>query len=478
MYQFNQSGNARSRKAGFILSLAAAFVAVFSLAGTARGEGCLPDIAATGTILVDATSSCDALGMVGCSVESDAGTCIFEGPLGSTTVTIDPNTNSKFDGISWSSSGVYTVNWLIINGAAQGGACGNVYEPGKTASIGYPGPDGSPINELGYLKSNGTIQSVNSVEACSKLELPDAKLVVNKTAAAVMTSATGADETDCENGSNLLEVVIDRDPLEGEAVRYCYEIRNTGTADASNVRLEDDNAGIGSYTLPIGSLPAGATVRSWVDYPSDVNDVLITERGTYTNTATVYGDSPKGSVQASDTATVEAGVAAAECPESYQSLINSIASVDPDNAYAASILLQPKSPGLISLCTPTCSTNQVDPNYDPDCIATSTRTVCEDDCIWDDTTGDCKASGCWDGDQNTCTESLPYCHEVLASITNGEGFGLKVKTSQTVEIIELSVNPYVYQTCYKSGGRKVCETICYLYPGETAADCPAGSTVQ
>jgi hypothetical protein len=460
-------------KAGLVLSFLGVFMVCMSAGKLAYAEGCLPDAAATGTILVDATSSCDALGMVGCSVDSDAGTCIFDGPEGSTTVTIDPNTNSKFDGINWYSSGKYTVNWVIINGAAQGGACGYVYEPGKTQSLGN-----ALGNILGYEKSNGTVQSVNSVEACSKLELPDAKLVVNKTA--VIKEPAPA-QTLCENGSDLLEIIIDRDPPEGETVRYCYEVSNTGSGDATNVLLVDDNAGIGgSYSLSIGNLPAGASVRSWVDFPTDVNDVLFTERGTYINTATVTGDSDNGPVSATDTATVEAGIAAAQCPDSYQALINSIAVEDPDNAYAASILLQPKNPGLISLCTPTCISDPSQPGYDPDCIATSTRTICEDDCIWDDATNDCKPSGNWDSTNGEVIEPdgrLPYCFEVLESIQSDSGIGLKVKTSQTVEIIELSVNPYVYQTCYKSGGRKVCETICYLYDGESASACPKGSTI-
>lgn len=443
----------------------------------AYAEGCLQDAAASGTILVDATSSCEALGQKGCSVDNDSGTCSFDSTgevlspnADSTTVTIDPNTNSKFDGINWYSSGKYTINWVIINGAAQGGACGYVYEPGKTESLGN-----ALGNILGYEKSNGSIQSVNSVEVCSKLQLPDAKLVVNKTVTA---------DGNCENGSDLLEIIIDRDPPQGETVTYCYEISNTGSGDAFDVQLVDDNAGIGDpYPLSIGNLPAGATVRSWVDYPDDdVNDVVLTERGTYINTATVTGDSDNGTVSASDTATVEAGVAAEQCPQAYQDLINAL-NVDTDNFYAASILLEPKNPGLISLCTPTCSNDPGNPNYveGVDCpVAESTRTLCEDDCVWDNDLDSCTPSGNWDPDEEDVIDPdgrMPYCWEVLESITDGGGVGLKVKSSQTVEIIELSTNPYVYQTCYKSGGRKVCETICYLYDGESGADCPKGSTI-
>jgi hypothetical protein len=208
---------------------------------------------------------------------------------------------------------------------------------------------------------------------------------------------------------------------------------------------------------------------------TDSNDVLFTERGTYTNNVTVGGfaDPSGATLSASDKATVEAGVAAAACPDSYQALINSLDDVDPDNNFAASILLQPQNPGLISLCTPTCVEG------DGDCIVkSSSRTLCEDDCIWD-SSGKCKASGVWvDGELIDNADRIPYCHEVVESITDDLGTPVKFTTSQTIEIIELSVNPYVYQTCYKSGGRKVCETICYLYPGETAAVCPRGSTVQ
>jgi hypothetical protein len=454
----------------------------------AYAEGCLPDAAATGTILVDATSSCEALGMAGCSVDGDSGTCTFTGDQGSTTVTIDPNAaNDKFDGISWYANGTYGVNWVIINGAAQGGACGYVMEPGKYESIGRADPNiPDPVvpddytNQLGYQKSNGTIQSVNSVAACSKLELPSAKLELIKTATA---------DGDCENGNSLLEIVIDRNPTDGEPVEYCYEIKNIGAGDATDVVLTDDNAGLGSsYTSISFDVPAGQTVKSWDDSDSWVftsNVVTISERGTYINTAVAEGVSEDLTpVSASGKATVEAGVAAEKCPQKYQDLINSL-NLDTDNFYAASILLEPKNPGLISLCTPTCSNVEGSDNYDENCpVAQSSRTFCEDDCIWSDNlpggVSGCTPSDNWDAIEEEVIDPdgpLPYCWEVLESITDGGGIGLKVKSSQFIEIIELSTNPYVYQSCYKSGGRKVCETICYLYDDETSADCPKGSTV-
>jgi hypothetical protein len=466
------------------------FIACISTAKIAYAEGCLRDIAAAGTILVDATSSCEALGQVGCSVTGDSGTCYFnangqtDGTVGDETkVDISPGDGTgKTTGIKWQSLGPYTINWVIVNGAAQGGACGSAYEPGSNASEGYEDLEaGNIINALGYLKSNGTIQSVNSVEVCSKLTQPSAELRVKKTATA---------SNDCADGRKLLEVWVDRDPPQGEPVTYCYEITNVGSDYADNVELVDDNgtttgddATLDDFeVLDIGTIPPGATVSIPDPDPSVVgprNVVNYLERGTYINTVTVTGISRERmtTVTASDTATVDVDVAAAPCPEEYQNLINSIYS-DPTNGYAASILLEPKNPGSISLCTPTCTYDPSDPNA---CAATSTRTLCEDDCIWDTDANDCKPSDNWDSTNGEVIDPagpLPYCFEVLASITNGDGLGLKVKTSQTVEIIELSVNPYVYQTCYKSGGRKVCETICYLYEGETAADCPKGSTVQ
>ena len=418
----------------------------FGVSGNALGV-CLEDPTANGILIVDATTECGNLGQTGCRIEGESGSCTFDDGNGnSTSVTA---TKAQDGGVEITSTGAYAFNWGLVGGATQGGACAYNYL-NATASGAV----------LGNLKSNGTISKVSYVEVCSKLETPEAELVASKKATA---------DGDCANGSKLLEIVIDRDPAEGETVTYCYEVKNTGTGDASSVELVDDNGGIGSpFTVAIGNLAAGQTVTY-------TNDVLFTERGVVTNTVTVTGISESGTdLSASDIATVEAGIAASECPESYQTLINSLQTEDPDNAYAASILLQPQNPGLISLCTPTCEAS------DPDCIVPSTRTLCEDDCIWDASTGACQLSGVWDPINGEVIEGatrLPYCHEVIDSIKSSGGIGLTFTTTQTVEIIELSVNPYVYQTCYKSGGRKVCETICYKFPGETDADCPAGSTI-
>jgi hypothetical protein len=421
----------------------------FGLSGNAVG-GCLEDPLAIGTLIVDATTECANIGQNGCRVDGDSGTCSFFDDDGNneTVVTVSPQSGGGF---TWSVEGPFAANTVQGGGATQGGACTWIYEPPQVAS---------PAT-LGFRKSNDSLAKVSYVEVCSKLETPEANLVVTKTA-----TADGV----CASGVNSLEIIIDRDPAEGETVTYCYEVRNTGTGDAYDVVLNDDNAGIGSsYSVTIGTLAAGAT------FTDDNNDVIFSGRGTFTNTATVTGTSESGTdLSVSAQATVIAGIAAAECPESYQALIDSLQTEDPDNAYAASILLQPQNPGLISLCTPKCEAS------DQDCIVPSTRTLCEDDCIWDATTGACQLSGVWDPINGKVIDGatrLPYCHEVVESIKSSGGVGLTFTTTQTVEIIELSVNPYVYQTCYKSGGRKVCETICYKFPGETDADCPAGSTI-
>lgn len=119
---------------------------------------------------------------------------------------------------------------------------------------------------------------------------------------AVWLSKTVTTEGGSCPGTDLLDAEV------GDTVKFCYEVRNPGTADLQSVSLVDDNATPGDpsddFTVALGSTQIAA---SGVLYGSALVDV--DDAGSFTNIAVATGSS--GGSQAtsysdSDTATVVA----------------------------------------------------------------------------------------------------------------------------------------------------------------------------
>lgn len=190
-------------------------------------------------------------------------------------------------------------------------------------------------------------------------------------------------------------------------------------------------------------------------------------------------------------------VIAETCPENFQNAVNQLSK---QTGLDFAFLLDPNQAGRSSLCAP----NGLDANGNPDpTIATTIRVRCVDECITKPecdpgfpgypascTFPVCETSGSWNlyDEQGACiadaptpisTDPAPFCWEIQQDLDGkcSTSNSWEPQEQTTLEVKKGHVNPFVYQSCYNSGGRYVCETMCFLYPGETAAACPPGSTV-
>jgi hypothetical protein len=466
-----------------ILSLAAGgFIAALLPTGV-TWAGCIqaPSDPSQFSVLVNAPQSCASLSsnMYGCQVNATGGCMITKG---SETITVQL-TQGSVGGttpISWQATSntanpkAGTVDISIQVGATAGTSCGWVYTPGSSFGAG-----------TAFLKSNNQYAKISDIYFCSDFQAPPPavpRLSVNKTVMA-KGGTCGVNDVD------LLDVNT------GTEVEYCYVVDNLGNGAADNLVLVDDHATPSETSddfivtlagLDGGVLTAGARATS--KSPA----VPIAAAGKLVNTATVDGDSvdvPSYDVpSASDTATVNAEQALVTCPADFQVAVNQLVTQTDNFTYA--VLHNPKKPEDVSVCVPT--------NEDPgqvrvrgvDCVdecvlkpgcdqtplpASCSPQVCQSSEAW--TTHD-ENGACIDKTTDTGGK-LPYCWEVEQDL-NQDCVLNDTQPMKTHEVTtkQIHANPYVYQSCTTSGGRKVCKTYCYLYPGETSSVCPSGSIVQ
>jgi len=455
------------------------FLSMFGMAGSASAE-CVTGTSALGpdpasfTLLVDATSNCSNMSsnMYGCDVDA-SGSCTITNPSTGETITVSLTSGAVGSStpVDWSTTSPSLVDFAIVVGATGGGTCGFNYNPGSDYGAG-----------LGFRKSNGSYQKVNAVSFCSDFTEPapaEPRLVVTKT-------VTVAADTTCAEDVNELEVAA------GDDVRYCYTVENVGAGLAEAVTLADDagtpaDAADDFYVMLTGlngdgSLSSGGMATGMSGL------VNIAEAGTVINTATAAADGLGGTVTvtATDTATVNAVMVAEACPDNFQDAVNQL-SLTTGLDYA--FLLDPNQGGRLSVCAPNGDNNS----------ARAIRVGCIDECvtkpICETTPNDpacspsvCEPSGVWTADDpatgicgpvtTTAADALPYCWEVQQDLNRDCVMNEWEPQEESVHMVKKGhVNPYVYQSCYKSGGRYVCETMCFLYPGDSAANCPPGSTV-
>lgn len=448
-------------------------VSAFGLSDSARAD-CIvgPSDPSSFTLLIDATSSCANLSgnMYGCDIDA-SGSCTITNPNTneSITVTLTRGAVGGTTPVDWSSASLTgnLVDFAIIVGANAGGTCGTNYVPGSDFGTG-----------LAFQKSNGSVQKMGSISLCSDFIEPitgTPRLLLKKT-------VTTADDETCSSSSELLEVKA------GDSVKYCYSLENVGAGLAEGVTLNDDAGTQGDpgddFVVTLnglnndGSLSSGGTATG-----SEL--ATITGAGTLVNTATAMATGPDGVVIATDTATVNAVLAAEICPDNFQDAVNQLSlTTGLDFAY----LLDPNQDARRAVCVPNGESGAAD----------TIRIACQNQCITkpvcetnpDDpqcTPSVCEPSGAWTvKDENGICSVVtnpppgaqPYCYEVLQDVN--KDCTLNEWDPQEESVLHIKkghVNPYVWQSCYSSGGRYVCETMCFLYPGEDPSDCPPGSTV-
>jgi hypothetical protein len=454
---------------------------VFGLSGAAQGE-CIQDPAdpSVFSLLVDASSSCEAMSgnMTGCDIESnEAGaSCTIINPLDTSefiTVTLISGNLGGTTPLSWTSTTNTAnpnrgkVDFNINIGANAGGSCAWGYTPGSDFGIG-----------VGFLKSNGTIQKINGISFCSDFIGPVqeiSRLVLTKT----ITTESGTCGVD-----DAVTLTVET----GESVKYCYVVENVGIGDAENIVLIDDNATPGDISddfevtldpLNGTTLPTGATATG------ESAAVSFITPGQVVNTATV---SAADGVSHSASATLDVEQGLVLCPEAYQKAVDQ--QVEQTGDFPFAYLLDPKSPNSAALCAPSASNSAVASrsvncilgcDIKPECVDTPNAPgcapqVCQSSELWTthDENGVCEGPAT-PGD----TDPDPFCWEVAQDLNRDCVLNaVEPMMSNSVEVTQIHANPYVYQSCVRSRRGTVCQTTCYLYPGEDASVCPPGSNVQ
>jgi hypothetical protein len=464
-------------------------VSMFGMAGPANAQ-CVtgPNDTAAYTLLIDASSTCANLSenMFGCEVAPGGTGCQIMNNDGETIdVMLDNGTVGDIIPIDWRVQNAVgpLVDLAILVGATNGGSCGFAYPPGAGSGEG-----------MIFQKSVDPVryQKVNKLFFCSDFDQPAPdvpRLVVTKT-------VTTESDTTCSSSVESLDV------SPGDKVRYCYKVKNIGIGDAESVTLNDDAGTPGdtiddflvTLSLPDGSPLGTNPLVSDAEVSGMSNLVTMDKVGTVVNTAKASATSALGtSHEATDTATVNVVVVAEICPDNFQEAVNQL-SLETGLDYA--FLADPNEGGRLSVCVPN---GEPDPLGNP--TANTKRYACIDqcvtkpECVLDPTATGCSPSVCepsgsWstfedgictaDAPDPIPTNPLPYCWEIQQDLDGKCSTPLNVWQPQEETVIKIKkgrVNPYVWQSCYTSGGRYVCETMCYIYPGETDAACPLSSTV-
>ncbi len=431
--------NIRKRVSAGLL-LCGGLLSLLAAPATVLGE-CLTTPNSNYTLLVDSSSSCEALSsnMHGCQTNS-SGVCTIPNPVpGGAPVVVTVTPSSAVGGsapFNWTATGPTTlasklVDVVISVGATGGGTCSWSYTPGQNTDTG-----------LAFLKSNGSYQKVNDIYFCSDFTAPPpalARFVLSKT---VMRSGGTCGVDDVE----VLDVNT------GAEVEYCFSVENVGAGDASSVVLSDPDAFAADQQL--GNISSGAPATMITSAP-----VTISATGETINTATVTwvnSEDPNQSTgSASDTSKVIATLAVETCPPEYQQLVDgTIAGSEDFFGFAA--LYDPTSPERVSLCAPSGATGiqcndacilkdicKIDP-MDPECIEPNYQ--CEPSGYWSvGTVGSC--------DTSSIGKGRPYCWELAADpVVSSTGLPdcyykpVQVIKSHLLTIEEIHQNPF----CFKS----------------------------
>jgi hypothetical protein len=480
----NKSILAKVKRKGALLALCG----IFSLVGITESAiaACVTGDSdpASFSLLIDASSSCDNIdNMYGCEIDA-SGSCTITNPNTGETILVSL-TNGTVGGtipISWSSSSPNgsLADFVILIGATAGGTCGFNYVPGSDFG-----------NGLIFEKSNGSNQKVNGVSVCSDFSEPppsEPRLILEKT---VTRTVTADPVADCATAQDLIDVNVN------DEVRYCYTIENVGAGLAESVTLQDDEGTPGS-TINVtlsglnndGSLNSGATATG-----SRLATLL--EAGSLFSTATATASGLGGTIIVTATDSVTVSAIAESCPTDYQNVVNQLSqSTGLDFAF----LQDPNLSGRRSLCVPNGANGSPDTRRYACIDQCITRPECEDPnnplCIGPSV---CEPSGSWSTKRTgtdvitgygtyectalprpiQATNPAPYCWEIQQDLGADCGIPdeLEPQEETTLNIKKLHVNPYVWQTCYSSGGRYVCETMCYIFAGEDATACPLNSTI-
>jgi len=393
------------KKIRTVVLLAGWLLALMAAPATVMG-GCTETANAAYSVLIDASSSCAATSMNGCTTDS-SGYCVIPNPTtGGDPIEVQVTPADAVGSVpaepglvSWTATGPVSlgdglVDLAIFVGATHAGSCGWTYTTGAAWDTG-----------MGFQKSNGNYQRVSDIFFCSDFTAPPPALALVVMSKTVMPSEGTCGTDDVE----VLEINA------GDEVEYCFVIKNIGLGDAGTVMLSDPDVFAADQTVGSGSIEAGAPETVITSPP-----VVITETGEIINTATVtwenVEDPALSTGTVSDTAKVISTTAVEVCPEEYQELVDgTIAGSEDFFGFAA--LFDPEAPSRVSLCAPSGSAGTeciIHCDLKPICQTNPTHA----DCVAPNY--QCEPSGAWTvGDEFACddlsgTGGTPYCWELAA----------------------------------------------------------------
>lgn len=204
-------------------TLKLAFVSAVAFFGvhTNAFAGCTQTAPGAKTVaVVDGTAACVNAGQAGCSISNGTGSCqAFDGngnPVFTATSSLD--TQGR---VSWSVTGPYKADTVLVAGANSGNTCGYFYDKDTASGTG-----------LGFLKTNGTYQGVQGVAVCSDLKADAPQAVLNVVPACPADIQAALDDGTIEGDFAIVGKVTD-----GDSVTLCTR-KNAGLTETLCINQE------------------------------------------------------------------------------------------------------------------------------------------------------------------------------------------------------------------------------------------------
>jgi hypothetical protein len=451
----NTINNGKKIRTGVLL--AGWLLALLAAPATVMGAGCT-ETEAPFSLLVDASSSCAAANMFGCTMDSSDECTIRHDDGREIVITLTSGAVGSVPAepllVSWTATGPAVlgdglVDLGIIVGATHGGSCAWNYNPGARRDSG-----------MGFQKTNGSYQKVNDIFFCSDfIAPPPAEALV------IMSKTVMPEGGDCSvDGVEVLEINA------GDEVEYCFAIRNVGLGDAGDVTLSDPDVEFtpGDNSLELGDIISGEQLGFNISDP-----VVIAESGEIINTATIdwvnVEVSASSTGTASDTATVISITAVEACPEQYQDLVDGTIGAGTEDFFGFAALYDPNAPSRVSLCAPSGSAGTecvIRCDLKPACVTDPTA----DECVAPNY--QCEPSGAWSvgsylDSPTPCVDQsgsggTPYCWELAADpdkLCNYQP--VQVINSNILLIEQIHINPFCFFITTNIDGKSTTVQHCF-----------------
>lgn len=482
----------------YIINRSIKYLAVLmflGLSGTAANAANNCDsLSQTFSTSIGATTSCANYNMVGCAIGAGGTECTYTSSTGNCGFRAE-----VFEGVGNSGDKSTTYTLSNVTGTCRPRVA--ITQGNQGASYcAYFYPDGA--EDLGDTLTTTSKTNPNKTVAHKQLEICTDESVeapILSPPVISLEKTVGREETDGSVDCSADEIsVIAGDPSTNPTeVIYCYTARNDGLGKLDGLMFEDDG---GTPADPLDDPIVGDCIDIISGSPVtslETGDACVAKSAPVTipntvervvNTAMVEGTfngepTPCPTCTDSDTATVNVVVT---CDADTQAEADATDTVVERRGLLGTTRCGPRADDTVDqgvglLCDGTCELK-------PACAAITGTLPAH--CVQP-----CQPSGNWntfDNDGlpvlgNPSPGNLPRCQEVLTNPANDPpvlpvlGVGGTVTEPSFLRSDGHSAafrqNPFLYYFPASGGGNSVGTIYCILYPGETSADCPAGSIV-